>query len=538
MSPSIVIALLVVVVAIALLARRLDLPYPIALVVGGAGIAVLPDVPAVALDPELIFVIVLPPVLMEAAYLTSWRDFRANLRAIVLLAVGLVAATAAAVAAVVVWLVPGMSWAAGFVLGAIVSPPDAVAATAIARRLAVPRRAITVLEGESLVNDATGLVLYKFAVAAVVTGGFALGAALLEFLWIAAAGIAVGIAVGHAFVRLFPILRDPLVETISTFLCAYGAYLGAEATGGSGVLAVVAGGLVVGWNAPELFSPSFRLRALSVWETVIFAINGLVFLLIGLQLPAVVSGLAAYDTADVALYAVAVSVVTIVVRLVWVFPAAYIPRALSRRIRARDPYPPWRQLVLIGWTGMRGVVSLAAALALPLVVADQSRFPHRDLIVFLSFVVIVATLVLQGLTLSGLIRVLRITGGDETETERREAERRTIESGLARLAELAVDPGIPALAVGRVREHYESRSRAMDGDPVADHPSVEAAVAFVYREAIAAERRALIALRRRRLIGDEAMRLVERDLDLVEARSAPIEEGAFSGLPASRGPGP
>src|SRR5688572_10635 len=360
---EIILALLLASIAIALLSARLKVPYPILLVLGGLGISFIPHLPRVHLHPDLVFLVFLPPLLYYAGLMTTWRDFRANLRPIVLLAVGLVLFTTAAVALLATALVPGLPLAAAFVLGAIVSPPDAVAATAITERLRVPRRITTILDGESLVNDATALVAYRFAIAAVVTGYFSLSAALGRFVIAAAGGIAIGLAAAAVIVWISQRIHEPTVEGAVSLLTPYLAYLPAEWTGTSGVLAAVAAGIYVSRKLPTFASPNARLRAFAVWETIVFLLNGIIFILIGLHLPVVMERLAHIPRRQLALYALAVCATAILTRLLWVFAATYVRRTVSATLRQHDPVLPWRYVTIIGWSGMRGIVSLAAALA-------------------------------------------------------------------------------------------------------------------------------------------------------------------------------
>jgi monovalent cation/hydrogen antiporter len=336
---ELVLALLAVVTFLAALADRSKVPYPIFLVLGGGLLSLIPGLPHVELEPDSVFLLFLPPILFSAAYFTSWRDFRYNLQPIGLLAIGLVLFTTVAVAVVAHALVADLSWSAAFVLGAIVAPPDAAAATAIFRQLGVPRRVVTVLEGESLVNDASALVAYRFAVAAVVTGGFSLWSAGPRFVLTVLGGIAIGLCVGWLLIRIIPLIEDPTIEIMATLMAPVAAYLPAEALGFSGVLATVVAGLYFGRHSPGVFTPSARLRGVSIWEFVVFLINGLIFILIGFQLPAVVGHLDEWSAAELVGYAAAVVLTVVVIRFVWTFPTAYLRRYLSERIRARDPYP-------------------------------------------------------------------------------------------------------------------------------------------------------------------------------------------------------
>src|SRR5882672_9929545 len=428
-----VIALLAAVLALATAARRVLIPYPIFLVLGGLVIGVVPNVPIVRLDPDLVFLIFLPPVLWSAAYFTSLRDFRANLRPITLLAVGLVLATTAGVAAAARFVMPGLSWPAAIALGAIVSPPDAVAASAIARRLGIPFRIVTVLEGESLINDAAALVLYRSAVAAVVTGAFSLTDALWQFVLTSAGGVLIGLIVGGVVCGALRLTDDSLTETAITLLAPYAAWILAERTHTSGVLACVAGGLAIRQFFSAAVAPATRMQTNAVWRL-------LIFVLIGLQLGAIREAGLSADLRTLVRLGALISIAAIVIRLIWVPLAVAIPRYVSRALRARDPIPPWPWVLLLSWIGMRGIVSLAAALALPVTTATGAPFPYRDEIILVTFAVILATLVLQGLTLTPLIRFLEL-GEDRTlELEEARAREDAAKAALARLDELAGSP--------------------------------------------------------------------------------------------------
>jgi Na+/H+ antiporter len=536
---EIILGLLVVVAVLATLAARLAVPYPILLVLGGSALGFVPGLPPVELDPELVFLLFLPPLLYVSALFTSWRDFRANARPITLLAVGLVLMTTFVVAAVT-HAVIGLSWGAAFVLGAIVSPTDAIAATTVAQRLGVPRRIVTILEGESLVNDATGIVAYRVAVAAVVTGAFSIWEAGLQFVVGAAGGIAAGFAVGWLVVWARRHLsEDPSVQNIVSLLTPFVAYLAAEELPHSlwevlhelygvpgdlhfsGVLAVVTTGLYLGRKGPYIISSGTRLQGYATWELITFLLNGLIFILIGLQLRSVVEGLDEYTAGQLVSYALLTSLTVILVRMVWVFPATYVPRWASRRIRERDPSPPWRSVSVIAWTGMRGVISLAAALALPLQTASGVQFPGRDLIIFLTFCVILATLVVQGLSLPVLIRALGLEDdriGDKEETHGRIS---IAEAALERLDELVDEDWVREDTVERIRSLYSYRrnrfASRFDGDP----EGVEVRSAAYQRlmaELLGAQRLRLIMMRDEGNIGDEVMHRIERDLDLEESR--------------------
>ena len=514
-----VLVLLVAIAGLALLARKLELPYPILLVLGGLGFALVPGLPEVKLDPELVFLFFLPPLLYPAALFTSWRDFRANLRPITLLAVGLVLFTTLLIGWLAHWLT-GMPLAAGFVLGAIVSPSDAVAATAITQRLRVPQRIVTVLDGESLVNDATALVALRFAIAAVVTGSFSLLHAGEEFCLAGGGGILFGLAIGWLAVQVHSRLDDPPVQATLSLLTPFGAYLPADRLGLSGVLAVVSAGLYVGWRAPVIVSARTRLQVGPFWEMIVFLLNGLVFILIGLQLPEVMGRLAGQSRWLLLEDAVVVCGAVVVARILWVFPATYLPRLLIPHLRKVDPYPNWRWVSIVAWTGMRGVVSLAAALALPLTLPDGSVFPGRDQILFLTFCVILATLVLQGLSLPALIRWLGVADDHSHEREERHARLQANHAALTRLNELT-DTAEPA-AVERLRGEYEDRIRQLEvcaqepGDLLPHlHTS---AYQKLLAEALVIERRTIIQLRNERVINDNVLRRIQKDLDYAEGR--------------------
>ena len=525
---ELLLGILVAIAALALLARKVSIPYPILFVGGGLLLAMIPGLPRVRLEPDLIFVIFLPPLLFPAALFTSWRDFRANIRPISLLAVGLVLFTILAVGYLTHYFVAGLPLAAAFALGAIVSPPDAIAATAITQRLGVPRRIVTILEGESLVNDATALVALRFAIAAVATNSFSLGQAGLSFLLVGMGGLAIGLGIGWLSSWVQKYIDDPPVQITISLLTPFAAYMPAEALGVSGVLAVVTAGLYIGWRAPEITNARMRLQAYPFWEMIVFLLNGIIFVLIGLQLPEVLKGLQGESLLKLCRQALAISLVVILVRILWVFPATYLPRLLSRKLRERDPSPDWRNVMIIAWTGMRGVVSLAAALGLTL--PNDGAFPGRNLILFFTFSVILATLVVQGLTLPLLIRWLGVHGGGETEREEREARLRANRAAMARLNELGAQDAVPADLIQRLRTEYEDRLRELEVCELNQSEEMRAAQSHPYKrlqqEALSVERNTILQLRNERVINDEAMRRIEHDLDLAEARLQLEPQGA------------
>ncbi|MEJ0090264.1 MAG: Na+/H+ antiporter [Limisphaerales bacterium] len=514
---EIFVGLLLTVAVLALVARKLHIPYPIFFVIGGLLLGWIPGLPQVRLDPNLVFLFFLPPLLFPAALFTSWRDFRANLRPISMLAIGLVLFTTFAVAFIAHYFI-GLPLSVGFVLGAIISPPDAIAATAIAERLKIPRRIVTILEGESLVNDATALVIYRFAVAAVASGTFAWVGVGAQFVLVSVGGVALGLLIGWLAEQFHKRIEDAPIEITVSLLTPFVAYLAAERLQISGVLAVVTAGLYLGWRTPVILSSQTRLRGGPVWEMVEFLLNGFVFVLIGLQLPRVLHGLSdnAISIHRLIWYALLISLTVVVIRILWVFPAAYLPRLLSKKLRKRDPYPAWQHIAIIGWTGMRGVVSLAAALAL------NDGFPHRDLVLFLTFIVILATLVVQGLSLPFLIRWLGVEDDGSLEKEEREARLQANQAALARLDEFAKRDSMKTDALQRLRVEYEdhiSQLAAAESKRAGSRLRLfSSEYERLSRVTLEQERRTIIHLRNQGVIGDEALRRIQRDIDLAEVR--------------------
>lgn len=513
---ELVLALLAAALVLSLVAGRIGLPPAATLVIGGMALAFAPGLPAVELDPDLIMVLFLPPLLLESAYFTVWRDFRASIGPILSLSLGAVLFTTLVVGLVAHWVAPGLPWAACFALGAIVSPPDAVSAKAVLARVTLPRKTVTVLEGESLVNDASGLVLYRFAVAAALTGAFDAGAALGSFVWLAGAGVAVGIALGYGADRAMTRLHDANATTVVTFLVSYLAYLAAEEVHASGVLAVVACGLMLGGREHETFDARTRTHAQAVWAFVVFVLEALVFVLIGLALRGVLARMGGSEDALVAGLPLALSATAacVVARIAWVFPAVYLPRLLPRRWR--DTSPPLRPAIplVVGWAGMRGVVTLAAALALPL------GFPGRDPILLAAFAVILFTVLVQGTTLGPLIRRLRLDSGTGLPDGHLDASMARVavnEAGLSVLETLLV-PETGAQRHPVLVEQYRRRvwatSRLRDARPAAE---VERDAHFVAAlGAVGAGRAALIALHREGRIHSSVLRTIEAELDLEE----------------------
>jgi CPA1 family monovalent cation:H+ antiporter len=530
---ELVLVLLAATAVISQLSDRLVVPSPVLLVLGGTLLAFIPGLPRPALSPEVVFLVFIPPLLYWSAFNTSWRDFRWHLRSISLLSVGLVLVTMAAVAAVAHALVPALPWPSAFVLGAIVSPPDAVAVAAVTRRLGIPRAIVTVLEGEGLVNDATALIAYRMSVAAVVAGAFSLRTATLEFAWAAAAGVGFGILVGMGIVALRRRLRVSAVasNTVS-LLTPFAAYIPAEHFGASGVLAVVAVGLYLGRRGPRVIPPQTRTQAVAIWEMVTFLLEGLVFILVGLELPMAVAALHEYRISTLAAVVVAVSAAAVLVRMAWVFPGAYLIQGGMRLLGRPEPAPPWQNVVFIGWAGLRGADSLVIALSLPLTVATGARFPGRDLILFLTFAIIFVTLVVQGLTLKAVIRMLGLKPDPEIAREMSAARARLADVGLAALDALpAEEPGAQD-AKKSLRLKYEHvahrfQARLVNKRNARDEDRIEA-----YRSMrlvmIGAERDALILMRDKDEISDDVLREIQHDLDLEQVlleQPAPTDGG-------------
>jgi monovalent cation/hydrogen antiporter len=510
------IALLVAVAALLAIAPMLRIPYPILLVLGGLVIGLVPEMPEFELEPELVFFGVLPVLLYGAAFFTSLRDLRANAKPIGLLAIGLVLMTTVGVAVVAHAFIDDLSWASAFVLGAIVSPTDPLAATSIARRLGVPRKLVTIVEGESLVNDGSGLVLYRVAVAAVLTGTFSLFETGGLFVVVAGGGVLFGLGVGWVVRQVRRRLDNPPAEITISLLTGYLAFVPADLLGLSAVLATVTAGVYLGWHTPELTTAQVRLQALAVWEIVQYLLNALLFVLVGLQLPVVVDALDHVPVTRLLGYAAVVSLTVILLRFAWVFVVHYAPKRVVGRIT------DWRGAVFLSWAGMRGAVSLAAALALPFETDAGEPFPGRALVVFLTFMVILVTLVGQGLTLPLVIRWLGLEDDGLEEREDAKARIYAAEAALARLEELVEEDWVREDTAERVRGAYNFRTtrfraRLDDGDD----GSVELRsqdYQRLRRELLEAERLALVELRRSGAISNDVWIRVGRDLDLEDER--------------------
>ncbi|MEP7318348.1 MAG: Na+/H+ antiporter [Panacibacter sp.] len=519
-----IIILLFGITFLAILSNKYKFPFPIALVLCGVVISLIPDLPVIALDPEIVFVIFLPPLLYASAWNTSWHEFKAAIRPISLAAVGLVLFTTTLVAITAHAMIPGFEWPLAFLLGAIISPPDAIAASSVTKGLGLSPRMMTILEGESLVNDASGLVAYRYALLAVTAGNFVLWQAGLNFLLVAVMGILIGVAIGYVMYLIHKkFVCDPIIEVTLTFLTPFAAYLLAEEFHFSGVLAVVSTGLYLSFRSGEIFSNESRIMAYAVWQVVSFILNNLIFILIGLQLRNVMNSITDYSKSELILYGAVISGVAILVRFIWVVPAALLPRWLSKRIREKEAFDP-RNMVVFGWAGMRGVVSMAAALALPLTLPDGTDFPLRNLIIFLSFCVILSTLVLLGSTLPWIIRKLKLKPHSIV-LEEYEVRTKIVSSAISHIEEnlsLAQDE-----LLNNIKSKYEVKYNRLQKTELPSNyfGSGKMLGAGVFNEftkmqieLIGIERKVLQQLHRSGNTSEEILRKVERELDLEETR--------------------
>jgi CPA1 family monovalent cation:H+ antiporter len=516
--------LLAVLAGTALFARRVNIAPAILLMLAGIALAFVPGMPAVELPPEVVLLLVLPPLIYSASVAMSWREFKHNLRPITLLAVGCVIFTASAVAVATHYLI-GLPWNVGFLLGAIVAPPDAVAPLAIVRRLGIPRRILVVLEGEGLANDATALILYRFAVIAITTGSFSLSKATGDFFAIVAGEALFGIAVGWLSLRARHYARDPQVEITLSLITPYLAYWVPEHLGGSGVIATVACGLYVSWNGPLWISSATRLQGIFFWDLVIYLIEGLLFLLTGFQMRLLYEKSKAFPLDDILLATALVAGIVIVARFVWVYPATYLPRVMSPALRRRDPSPPWQWVFILSFAGVRGAVSLAAALALPFALASGDAFPNRDLVLFIAFGVIFVTLVGLGFSLPMVVRWLGVAdaGRNEHIAEHQSeiaARREALDAALRSLDAIIEKRDLSDEVVNLLRARHEIRTNQLPASLDPEAHDVSAAGTGLTRELIAAERKFIHMMLRDGKITDETRRRIERDLDLEEASLA------------------
>jgi Na+/H+ antiporter len=520
------LVLLLVTIVIGALAKRLNTPYPILLVIAGLLIGFVPGLPRVTLNPDVIFFVFLPPLLYGAAWDTSWREFSNAIVNILLLAIGLVAFTVAGVAVVACWFFHGFDWRTGVVLGAAVSTTDAIAATSIARRLGVARRVVDIIEGESLVNDATGLLALQFGIAAIVSNqSFSILDGILRFAYLGIGGVVVGFALSFIVEKLESTIDDGPIEIAISILVPYAAYFAAEELHTSGVLAVVTCGLYLSRKSAQFFSPGVRIQARAVWQALTFVLNGIVFVLIGVQLPVILGGIRNYSVPALIGLGALFALLVMALRMIWAYPSAKIAWIIRTRIlHHRLTPPPPRLIFIAGWTGLRGVIALAAAMSVPVVLANGQPFPNRDLIIFLTYCVILATLVGQGLTLPVLIRLLGLESSQHVDQEEFEARREILEKAIRRLEDLRSQDSGPFTDVyDDVAQHYRTRLSTLRGEGADKHgTTTEHAQLYdgIARELVQLERRTAVDLRNQGRISDEALRRVLYELDLDETRMA------------------
>ncbi len=522
-------------IGLSAIANRIRLQYPILLVIVGVVIGFVPFLPNLELNPEIVFLVFLPPLLYDAASKTSWHDFRRELGPISTLAISLVFFTTVSVAVTTYFLVPGFTWPLAFVLGAIVSPPDAVAASGITKGLGLNRRVITIIEGESLVNDASALIAYRYALGAVISGSFILWKASLAFLWIAAGGIALGLVIGFVFVYVHKHIRDnAVVETSLSLLTPYVAYLAAERFHMSGILAVVVAGLYVSWKSREVFSSHTRIQTTLVWDTLIFLLNGIIFILIGLQMPATIQDLQADTVTGLIGDGLIISVVTIIIRIIWVFAGAYHRNYFRRKSNVDETPVSWKNVLIVAWTGTRGVVSLATAMALPVALGDGSPFPKRHSILLLAFVVIIVTLVVQGLTLPLLIKWLKIPPVKDLQKQ----EEANLQMTVSKKILYYLDHGFPLQldekAIKQVRRQHELIINMLSANDKDRYRFARDSGQLDYISQVLSAQVEILKFQRELLIGfhkdgtfnDETITKAERELDIEELRlEAMLEKG-------------
>jgi Na+/H+ antiporter len=520
--------LLLFIIAFGQLARKIATPDPIVMIIGGLAIGFIPGIPHFNLNPDLIVLVVLPPLLYASAWTTSWRDFKFNLVSILFLAFGLVGFTVLGVGLVTPKVLAGFDWRLALVLGAVVAPTDAIAASAIARRIGLPSRIVDVLEGESLINDATGLLALQFAIALVVSNTVpTVHGSLLTLAWLTVGGVGLGLLVGWLVYAVEKLIDDGPIEIALSILVPYAAYFIADAVHASGVLAVVTCGLLLTRRSNDMFSPAVRIQIWSFWQTFTFVLNGLVFVLIGLQLPTILAAIRGYSLPSVIRDGLIFSLVLIVLRLAWTFPGSWLANFVHCRMHhlKRQPAKP-REVFVVGWTGMRGVVSLAAALSLPTVLDNGNPFPQRDLIVFLTFCVILVTLVVQGVTLAPLVRLLGLEGASGADDEEVDARRTVLEAAVTYLETTKLErEEVPDHIFDDIIGHYQHRLASLQ-PAQADQEHVAHHYSFVEltRETARIEREAAVRLRDEGRINDQVLRKIQRELDLAESSFIPEDD--------------
>lgn len=510
---------------LSMLSEKLRISYPIFLVLAGLLISIIPGIPHLSLNPDMVFLIFLPPLLFEASWNTSWHEFLFFRRPIGMLAFGLVILTACVVAVISSMMIPGFTLALGFLLGGIISPPDAVAATSVLKELRIPKTVVTILEGESLVNDASSLIVFRVALASILTGQFVLWKAGVDFLLVSSLGVLTGLVIAHIIYAIYRFLPTTAsIDTAISLISPYLMYITAEHFHYSGVLSVVSGGLFLSFRSADIFSYSSRLQVQGVWNTLAFLLNGVVFIMIGLQLPDIVSGLEGeYALSSAIGYGVVISAAAIVLRMLWVFPGAYMPRLLSKKVKKREQRPGWKSVFILGWSGMRGVVSLASALAIPFTLGGGGPFPHRNLILFITFTVILITLVLQGLSLPLLIRYLKIEV-HENEAEQEQAIRLRLATSTLEYLQSEYTQEVSSIdAYARIKERYE-RMIEIASKKLAQEESEEDRSFGLpkYRkmllDLVAVRRKELAKMHHEKEYTDRLIRKKQNELDLEEAR--------------------
>ena len=520
---DIIVFLLVVIVAFSAIVERLNIPQSVMLVVVGLIIGFTPQLPNAELKPDTVFLVFLPPLLFTAAWKLSWHDFKAERRAALSLATGLVFFTTIAIAAVAHYFIPGFSWQLGFLMGAIISPPDAVAATSVTKGLNLNKRILTILEGESLINDASALVAYRYAMTAVVTGTFIFWQAALQFLWLALGGTAIGLIIAWALLRAHRYLNNATIEVALTLLTPYAAYLFAEHFHLSGVLAVVAAGLYISFRSPESFSFQTRMQANSFWETIEFLLNGFIFILIGMQLPGIIANMDPPSLFHAIAYGLLITSVAIIVRILWVFPGAYIPVWLARKDKQQIINIDWKSVLIISWTGMRGVVSLASAMAIPLSLANGDAFPQRRMILLITFCVIFFTLAIHGLSLRLLIRFLGLRPDGLDNADENKVRYRLATQVLSYIDQyIATNPAIDEDVLKRLRNKFEINQRIIarkeKGELSPKGTGLLQAYTRAQKDVLDYERAILIQMQREGSARSSVLKKLEYELDIEESR--------------------
>lgn len=505
------------------IASRFHLPLEVFLVIGSCLVASIPELPTFQLDPQIVFKLFLPPILFYAAYFTSWRDFKINIRPITLLAFGLVAFTMVTIAIIAHFSIPNFTWADGFLLGAIVSPTDASAATAMIRKFYAPKRIITILEGESLINDAAALLFFKFALASILSGGFSLPSALFEFFFITIGGTIIGLVIAFTATQIFKYLNSVSAETTLTLVTAFTCFLVAERLGMSGVISTVVGGIYFGLRLPEVISSRTRISANATWNTLMFIINGFAFTLIGISLPLIYDSIKSYSVITLIVCALLVNIGLIIARLIWVFFIAIVSRILVPSINVKDPMPRWELLFIIGWCGMRGIVSLAAALSIPFTLLDGSPFPHREAFLFVTFCIIVSSLILPSITLPYLLTRFGFSSAESTMKEEAVARVHALKAAHDKIEEMAMNEKFPADILNELRHQIRRRlnviTSQLNPEPYSTLNDEFLAVKKLTLAAIVSERNELIHLRKAGEISDDIFHQLLDELDFEELRS-------------------